>query len=1286
MGKVADTINENYYTQIAGKITQLLDKIRNSSLSDKRWVWELMQNAKDVPNKFDRVSIKIELWSDKLVFSHNGDYFTDKNITGLIQQVSSKDSANEGEEKQTGKFGTGFITTHLLSNTIYVSGIVLNPNTNQFQRFKLTLDRSAKKSEDMIDSIKQNLKWIEGLDKNNIVDFPIVDNYDSRTEEDFDTSFAYPLSSDSLKSAQIGLEDLVNTLPITMVSLPKIKSVHIINYITNQEQIYRCTRKELVKDQDKTISLSNISINNQEKYFLTYQVDKEGEPYLALSIEVQKEDDEYILIPRDASQPVLFRDFPLIGSEEFHFPYMLNGFGFEPTETRSGILLNRNADKPKKNRAILQDAIKCALQFNKWLLTQNAKNTYLIASTDEPKPEETYDEDVAKPWIKNQIKLWRKELLEQNILETLDGYVPLKSLVIPFYGTKTANKEFYGFLTNFIKEGNLPLEEQLEAWIKTLSWASEQKYTNTNFFEDLQRVGCVSALATRLGVSESEAYNWLNRLYSFLANQNDLTLLDSYPIVPNQYGNFCLRTNLKTDSKKRIVDVLKYIYKPIIDHNLKDELLAEDIDDSVLGNMTVYNLDSLIQEANGIIAEKSKTTNYSDLQNFMTSVSKIIALDSNTEDPEIRNRFFKFVAQFIDLPSERPFINALPASIWTEADKYILKVVPLLIVANSQETLKGLGTSILQYPQEHSDEESIKWINEYVSLVKHYQMSIPMQKAIFPNQIGELKALEDLHYDMNIPEEYKKLYLVATNNDYHALLLDRHLEGHSSHDPRSTTHLYHDIVTEFDSPNSSEIKKSQIASLAFTIIPQTQEDSTSDCQIIYDLYQRFDNSISEKIIVDGSGFYPEKFCIFMLKKLCKNIAQQVNVSNLSQTIKLDEPRTIDYVNDVIVYTEQCFGNKYGDIINEDTNGIWINQNNDFCLRGDVSKDKGVDEDIKKLALNPIVNIDYKSKLLRKNMPCEFFIPETQEISTSDVLSDIDDALQAYDNGSNSLQAPNCAKLIIELNAWLKRHPGYDSSVKYFLGNQNKLIVGSISDDKTLAVIGSIVASPEKMHLLGEIYRQPVEYLEKIARGEHLILSAQEVAQYYSNVDVNTLPKMELYEDESMSREEQIEYNNEAKKVVLAKLAQDGFDVSQKNEEYSLVSGVTKDEVEYPLVIKSYKNNNYQFRLNPNEWHQLMKSVNSMLLVHRGNGEIDRVSFSQLFKNQDSMSLHFSLENFDAMDNITKFAYILKYFKGCKFDFGSLMTTRYDSLAEYKLGQNNPNAFIDFTPDDPKLMH
>lgn len=178
------------YKQAADKIRQLLSNIRNNPASSaKRWVWELMQNAKDIPNKFGKVSVEIDLVSEnELQFKHNGDPFVINNITGLIRQVSSKDSLNSDEDT-TGKFGTGFICTHLLSDIIDVSGIL---NYKGYRRFYLSLDRSGRSSEELIPRIREVEKVF--LEPEN--HFDEIPNYEgNRYESDFDTVFKYHLTS-----------------------------------------------------------------------------------------------------------------------------------------------------------------------------------------------------------------------------------------------------------------------------------------------------------------------------------------------------------------------------------------------------------------------------------------------------------------------------------------------------------------------------------------------------------------------------------------------------------------------------------------------------------------------------------------------------------------------------------------------------------------------------------------------------------------------------------------------------------------------------------------------------------------------------------------------------------------------------------------------------------------------------------------------------------------------------------------------------------------------------------
>lgn len=208
------------YKQAADKIRQILSAIRNNPASSaKRWVWELMQNAKDIPNRFGKVSIEIDLMSEnKLQFRHNGNPFVINNITGLIRQVSSKNSLNSDEET-TGKFGTGFICTHLLSDVIDVEGIL---NYDTYRKFRLSLDRSGRSSEELIPRIRE----VEKAFYNPEIYFEEIPNYEvNRVENDFDTVFTYHLTSkEKLESAQAGLNDLINTLPITLVTQSKKSS------------------------------------------------------------------------------------------------------------------------------------------------------------------------------------------------------------------------------------------------------------------------------------------------------------------------------------------------------------------------------------------------------------------------------------------------------------------------------------------------------------------------------------------------------------------------------------------------------------------------------------------------------------------------------------------------------------------------------------------------------------------------------------------------------------------------------------------------------------------------------------------------------------------------------------------------------------------------------------------------------------------------------------------------------------------------------------------------------
>ena len=84
-----------------------------------RWIWELLQNARDTSVGMDEGNLvaQIDYAQGELTFKHNGPKFSMDQIAHLIYHGSTKVE----DEGTIGQYGSGFLTTHLLSSEIDVS-------------------------------------------------------------------------------------------------------------------------------------------------------------------------------------------------------------------------------------------------------------------------------------------------------------------------------------------------------------------------------------------------------------------------------------------------------------------------------------------------------------------------------------------------------------------------------------------------------------------------------------------------------------------------------------------------------------------------------------------------------------------------------------------------------------------------------------------------------------------------------------------------------------------------------------------------------------------------------------------------------------------------------------------------------------------------------------------------------------------------------------------------------------------------------------------------------------
>ncbi len=138
----------------ARRIRAERDKARSStSGAARRWPFELLQNAHD-PGPRDGsllIDVCFTATDTTLRFQHNGRPFTWNDLAALTSGGSTK----EYEAVETsGRYGTGFLVTHVLSPTINVSGIVGDEESNE--HFYLNLDRSGDET-----AILQNMEKAE---------------------------------------------------------------------------------------------------------------------------------------------------------------------------------------------------------------------------------------------------------------------------------------------------------------------------------------------------------------------------------------------------------------------------------------------------------------------------------------------------------------------------------------------------------------------------------------------------------------------------------------------------------------------------------------------------------------------------------------------------------------------------------------------------------------------------------------------------------------------------------------------------------------------------------------------------------------------------------------------------------------------------------------------------------------------------------------------------------------------------------------------------------------------
>lgn len=358
--------NNSLRTGAANRILQLLQRQRynNNEDSVKRWIWELCQNAKDVCNDSGKVKIRIDLdeSNKRVIFRHNGRAFSLANVMSLINQSSSKDRDDE-TERTSGKFGTGFLTTHLLSEIVNISGI-LETEPENYSRFRISLDRTGHDKKEIIAALEKAVSQLQECQS------MLVSDYDKYA---YNTIFEYELDEDGIEVAQQGIENLRVSAPFVLSMLSDIEEITLEatgeNYKYSRQ--YNCGLANSLVHEIIYVS----STETKKIYILNLT-----EENTTISIALEGGESGWYIMPYAKQQSRLFCDFPLIGTEDFPFPVLVCARDFNPTEPRDGIFLTCQSrskidDEIQQNR----DIIERACELYKKLLEYVAEKDYYCA-------------------------------------------------------------------------------------------------------------------------------------------------------------------------------------------------------------------------------------------------------------------------------------------------------------------------------------------------------------------------------------------------------------------------------------------------------------------------------------------------------------------------------------------------------------------------------------------------------------------------------------------------------------------------------------------------------------------------------------------------------------------------------------------------------------------------------------------------------------------------------------------------------------------------------------------
>ena len=526
-----------------------------------RWIWELLQNARDTSPSLDgELVTSIVQKENEIIFQHNGGSFTLEEIAHLIYHGSTKVENSE----TIGQYGSGFLTTHLLSPEIDISGQI-----EDGRRFDFKLRREVGSVSELSESMQCAVSNFE----NSLSWEPITDK--------FTTEFRYPLAGDAFEVVDAGIEALRNYAPYVVAFNQNFSAIHIktIGGSTNFEVVERIPME---RADFERVTVSETENGNQKvREYLLAHGDK-----ASISIPMESTADGRRCLPI-LDTPRLFLGFPLIGTESFSFPAVINSFKFTPTDNRDGVPLGQSNDQTGINEAIIKEASDLLTELLGFIASLDWKGTYLLTKIPPLQNQSWLELD----WLRNHLgESLILKIRQVPAILTEDGTIAAEDAFIPFTEPNADSKytellwDLLDGITYFRKK--LPQRSESAGWSNSAESWSDILGSQLADFEKVVDSSKLALYVEKESRADGEEYgdieklqallrenicaiDWLDQFLEFLKNHGFDDVIRAHSIILAQDGFLDRLSALHCDQD--IPERLKDIAESL-DWNIREEL------------------------------------------------------------------------------------------------------------------------------------------------------------------------------------------------------------------------------------------------------------------------------------------------------------------------------------------------------------------------------------------------------------------------------------------------------------------------------------------------------------------------------------------------------------------------------------------------------------------------------------------------------------------------------------------------------------------------------------------